>query len=79
MLTRTGTDLCRKLLLGSLMGVMLALGLLGCAFRLSESSAPGLLPTGSTCPAPHLAGCTQCLKHGCAGPVLCEVPVCLSI
>lgn len=55
----------RKLLMSSLAGVVVALALLGCAFRLSESTSPALLSTGNTCPSGDLSDCTACLKHGC--------------
>ncbi|KAK9829082.1 hypothetical protein WJX72_003793 [[Myrmecia] bisecta] len=57
----------RKLLLSSMTGVALALGLLGFAFWLAERDSPPLLPDApqSTCPVPGLQDCTQCLRQGC--------------
>ncbi|CAL8471078.1 g10620 [Coccomyxa elongata] len=55
----------RKLLLSSLCGVTLALLLLGGAFKVSETHAPRVTPTGS-CPArPPPGTCAQCLRQGC--------------
>ena len=51
----------RKLLLSSIAGVVVALLLLGSAFKLSETHSPPV--SDSTCPAPGIATCNDCLKQ----------------
>ncbi|KAK9830707.1 hypothetical protein WJX74_003308 [Apatococcus lobatus] len=59
----------RKLMLGSLMGVVAALLLLGAAFRLAESSSPSFTanPGHQTCPLPEPleTTCSSCIRQGC--------------
>lgn len=52
----------RKLLLSSLWAVVVALLLLGAAFRASEAGAPPVAPGGS-CIAASFASCTQCIRQ----------------
>ena len=68
----------RRLLLGSLAGVVLALAALGGAFRAAEASTPPVTAPGS-CPAAGVATCSACLAavcpaaaclRGCLGPRL---------
>ena len=58
---------CRKLLLGSLVGVVAALLLLGAAFRLAEISSPTFItdPTQKSCPLPQARAltCTNCVQQ----------------
>ena len=53
--------LCRKLLLGSLAGIVVALLLLGTSFRLSESHTSFVVK--SSCPTPGIITCTACIQH----------------
>ncbi|KAK9819267.1 hypothetical protein WJX81_001189 [Elliptochloris bilobata] len=54
----------RRLLLGSLAGVVVALAALGSAFRAAEASTlPVTLP--GSCPAAGVSSCSACLAAGC--------------
>jgi len=56
----------RRLLLGSLLGVSVALAAMGGAFHLTETHSPPVTVTGSTCVGSGVRDCSACLKiDGC--------------
>lgn len=62
-LTSSSKVHCRKLMLSSMAGVVIALLLLGYAFHLAEGDSPQVTPGASTtCPAPD---CAACLHQVC--------------
>ena len=77
-LTSSSKVHCRKLMLSSMAGVVIALLLLGYAFHLAEGDSPEVTPGDSTtCPAPDCAACLhqvctcscQCHSaHACSSP-----------
>lgn len=56
----------RRLLLGSLLGVSIALSAMGGAFRLTETHSPPVTVEGSTCVGSGVRDCSACLEiDGC--------------
>ena len=72
-------------MLGSLLGVVAALLLLGAAFRLAETSSPTFVtdPTQASCPLPQAQAltCTSCVRQvGACHPLhlACPEPPCFA-